>query len=280
MTRGAFTVATWNIEQRNSPEHVLEYLRGAKWDIACLQEARDRTVEALRADAGWQTVDWRQVMPADEKLGEHPHGAAILARNGWSIEHPRLLPNDAFAGRGVIAQLVRGDRGITVLSWHSAHGAAKDRRETDEDGRKRKMRGYEALGASLKELTGPVVLGFDANHHNTRTELTPADPPGSADPFVEQHRFFSVSAEHRLSDTLLTYLARDPERHKELLTQRPKGPLEITYRRGETDDRFDYLMVTEEFDVLHARVDWDDRAKTGPAGSDHGFVTASLMLAT
>jgi hypothetical protein len=78
-----------------------------------------------------------------------------------------------------------------------------------------------------------------------------------------------------LRDALLVYLRERPEAHAEAVRLRPDGPLAVTYKHGDTLDRFDYLMISEDMDVLAITHDYEGD-RTG--GSDHGLVSARLAL--
>lgn len=72
-------------------------------------------------------------------------------------------------------------------------------------------------------------------------------------------------------------LSDHPVDHERQERLRPDGPLQPTYRRGATLDRFDYIMVSEDFTVTDVFSEFDTESGMGPAGSDHAFLSARLQ---
>jgi endonuclease/exonuclease/phosphatase family metal-dependent hydrolase len=138
-----------------------------------------------------------------------------------------------------------------------------------------KMAGYTALIEAIGGTTGPLVAGIDSNHWSLGTDLdlAPYDPTEPA--FAVENRFFASEPEHRLRDALLDWLRANPKEYRRCLELRPDGPLEITYKRGATCDRFDYLMISDEFRVCRMTYDYEGATA---AGSDHALVSAALEL--
>jgi hypothetical protein len=64
-----------------------------------------------------------------------------------------------------------------------------------------------------------------------------------------ENRFFAADPQHRLRDALLDWLRDNRDEYRRCLEQRPRGPLKITYKRGATYDRYDYLMISDELRV-------------------------------
>ena len=59
------------------------------------------------------------------------------------------------------------------------------------------------------------------------------------------------------------------------LKKRPKGPLAVSYIRGKTEDRFDYIFLSDDFEVSNCRYDYEGAVA---AGSDHALVHTDLVL--
>ncbi len=137
------------------------------------------------------------------------------------------------------------------------------------------MAGYRAVISAISEIEGPLVVGLDSNHWSEGTELEPPPRPDDGERFAEENRFFSADPQHRLRDSLLVYLRAHPDAYAKAMEARPNGPLEVTYKHGNTFDRFDYLMISDEIAVLDIRHDYEGALR---AGSDHGFVTARLAV--
>jgi hypothetical protein len=261
------SVATWNMLFNNAGRRALDYLEGAPWDIACLQEVNRGASELLTGRDSWTVVDGLDLACEQLASWKRPHAAALVARNGWELADGGLVVGTPTPGRGVTAVARNGETALSVISWHAPNFRG--------EGLETKMAGYRAVVAAIKAIEGPLVVGLDSNHwsEGTDLELLPAPKPGEQ--FEEENRFFSADPQHRLRDALLVYLRSHPDAYAEILRLRPGGPLEITYKHGATLDRFDYLMISEELAVLDIRHDYEGD-RTG--GSDHGFVSARLAL--
>lgn len=263
------TVATWNLLSSNGADRALDYLERATWDIACLQEVRQSASPKLAEREDWDVVDGLLLAPEFYATWERPHAAALVARNGWKLSKRELVPNSPKPGRAVRAVAEKdGDR-LSVISWHAPNA----RGETAAV----KMAGYRAIVEAIGKTKGPLVLGFDSNHWSlsTELELAPHDPDVAK--FAEENQFFGSDPQHRLRDALLDWLKDHPEQYKKRVRLRPSGPLEITYKRGSTYDRFDYLMVSDELRVREMTHDFKG-ATSKNVGSDHAFVSALLEL--
>lgn len=273
--RSRCAAATWNLRASSDPDSILRHLEYAHWDIACLQEVGVVAANRIAERADWSVLNGLELAWEGEfKQWSRPHGAAIIARNGWHIDGGELVPDLPVPGRGVMATVTRGNEGLSVVSWH-APNAVPRKGETKRRAIERKMAAYRALNHRLQRVSAPAVAGMDANHWNLGTGLAPLDPPDTSDPFYDEQRFFSTAADHGLVDALLVYLRARPQEHKKRIEQRPDGPLEITHRRGGRGrlDRFDYLMISGDLDVEAVSHDFAGSCR---AGSDHGLVSATL----
>lgn len=263
---------TWNLKLNNRGERAIQFLdelawsRGT-WDIACLQEVNPAARDAIR-ERGWSVVNGLELAWEDEyrHWKRWPHAAAVVARNGWELEGA-AMPGTPKPGRGIVAQATKGDASVSVISWHAPNKA--------DEGLATKMAGYSAMVKAVSGLEGPTVAGIDSNHWSLSAELDlpPFDDPD--DPFAIETQFFSSDPQHRLRDAFIDYLRRHPDQHEQIRRERPNGPLAVTHRRGKTDDRFDYLFVSEEVEVREVDHLWDG---PGAGGSDHGLVFAELTF--
>jgi endonuclease/exonuclease/phosphatase family metal-dependent hydrolase len=272
MTNHQLSVATWNLncignEVRSAKK--IEFLEQSSWDIACLQEVNKNASAALAAHDEWSIVDGLQMVLPEVSGWRTPHGAVLVARNGWKLGGGILVTNTPTPGRGVLARASRRGVRISVISWHAPNASG--------EGVETKMAGYRAVLASIERVKGPLVVGLDSNHWSRTTALDPPPPPLPDDPFEVEDRFFSDEPQHQLRDALVEYLRQNRRRHDEIVRERPDGPLEITYIRGhgKTPDRFDYLMISDTFGVDSITHDW--RATT-EGRSDHALVSATLTL--
>jgi endonuclease/exonuclease/phosphatase family metal-dependent hydrolase len=261
------TVATWNMLFRSGAERTLAYLEEREWDIASLQEVRPSTSAMLAERTDWAVIDGLTLASDFYSSWKRPHAAALVARNGWTFSSGGLIPNNPKPGRGIQAVAERGGARLNVISWHAPNAAA--------EGAEVKMAGYSALLEAIGGVSGPLVAGIDANHWSLGTELELVPYDESEPAFAVENRFFASEPEHRLRDALVDWLRANPQEYRECLEQRPHGPLKITYKRGATYDRFDYLMISDEFRVRGMTHDYEGAIA---AGSDHAFVSAVLEL--
>src|SRR5581483_8510659 len=157
-------------------------------------------------------------------------------------------------GRGVRAIARRDEDALSVISWHAPNAAG--------EGVKTKMAGYRSVIAAIAEVAVPLVVGLDSNHWSLAIDLD-LDVYDATGPFAVENQFFSRDPQHRLRDALILYLREHPERYEELVRLRPTGPLEVTYKRGKTLDRFDYIMVSNELRVIDITNDFPGATSAG-----------------
>jgi hypothetical protein len=167
-------------------------------------------------------------------------------------------------GRGVKSLARRDDDVVSVISWHAPNAAG--------EGVETKMAGYRAVVTAIGATAGPLVVGLDSNHWSLSTVLDLVDHDANS-PFAFENQFFSGDPQHRLRDALIVYLREHRDAYEKLISLRPNGPLEVTYKRGGTLDRFDYIMVSDDFCVDEISHDF---AGAREAGSDHGLVSPVL----
>jgi endonuclease/exonuclease/phosphatase family metal-dependent hydrolase len=266
---GSLRVLTWNILWQGNAERIdrkLQALADTPWDVALLQEV------GRQAWAAMQSADWfddgvHGCDLAGWQDRQHPIGSAILLRNGVQLSDASAPPGQPIPGRAVAGNIEQEERAATVCSWHAPNAAG--------DGVDVKMDGYRAIVSWANGITDHCVLGADTNHWSLTTSLIPAAVPDSDDAWLFENQFFGAQPLHRLRDALLDALARDPDRYAALIDARPEGPLEVSYIRSGTEDRFDYILVSPDIEVSECRYDY---AGGKAAGSDHGIVTADLAL--
>jgi endonuclease/exonuclease/phosphatase family metal-dependent hydrolase len=259
-------MATWNLRGSSDPENTLSYLQSAHWDVVCLQEVGVVASNLLREQEGWSvTNDLELAWGGGAGSPSRPHGAAVVARNGWQLDFFEVMLDGPKPGRGVVARAFRGPEAFTVMSWHAPNRAGQ--------GLEAKMDGYRSMIDRVQKLEGPLVIGMDANHGSPGTAIDPVDPDPDHEHALEIE-FFSNAPRHHLSDALLVYLRGNPDAYRELVSQRPGGPLEVTYTHGVTPDRYDYIMISPQFEVEDIVHDYEGALA---AGSDHGSVWAQLV---
>lgn len=273
------TVATWNLWHVVGPHRVLPYLESARWDIVCLQEMNKRVrlgIQELVQTKGWHFVDGLE-LGWEREWSQHgprarPHAAGIVARDGWQLEDPALIEGMPLLGRAVSATARKGDANFGVISWHADHTKLGDPTL--------KMKSYDALIEAIDSFGEvPLVAGIDSNHATNEVEWELPLPPSSDDLWEIENRFFSREPQHRLLDALRLDYAKHPEKFEAAKRERPDGPFEITHRlqRTRTPYRFDFVLVSPEFEVMDTEHDYE-RAAAPSEGSDHAFVSADLAL--
>jgi exonuclease III len=264
--------ATWNLRYctKQAPLRA-KFLQALDWDIIALQEVSQKAWKAFSSEGifeqGFYTFSEFNLDSEDRRK----HGAAILARKGFRLSEPELIPGLPKSERALAVKLDGYPSPITIVSWH-APNAAGERIGP-------KMQAYEAITDWLEERTGLIILGFDGNHWNLNVDLAPPDSAGESNEWYQESSFFSATPRHRLQDALLAYYRRDVKAYNEALVFRPNGPLAVSYQRGSSRnpvlDRFDYVFVSPEIDV---DLCYYDSERGLSARSDHGIVIADLTI--
>lgn len=265
--------ATWNLRYPGTEQahRRVAFLNRCDWDVIALQEVSRRAWDVITesgiAQSCVYTLEGFEVSP----LGTRPHGVALLARNGFVLSAPQLVPSLPKIERMLAATITVGSTPVTVASWHAPNAAG--------EGVTTKMQGYRGIVDWLNTLHGPTVLGFDSNHWSRSVDLGPRYVPDSDDPWLLENQFFGSNEIHTLRDAFLDYLQQNPLEYKEIIKQRPQGPLAISYVRGSKknpiEDRFDYIFVSDEVSVSGCSYSYQEARA---AGSDHGIVVANLIL--
>ena len=267
--------ATWNLQcvsrSRTRILKKVEFMRAMPWDVIALQEVTIDTWETIKAErlgeAYLYAFDDLEITP----VGQLPHGAALIARNGFSLDHPNRFPNLPRPERGLGAVTRKCSADLAVASWHAPNASG--------DGVKVKMAGYQGFIDWLNSRTTPTIAGFDGNHWERWVKLERQHIPDSDDPWLLENQFFGSNAPHRLRDAFIEYLKANPTEYTAIIENRPEGPLEVSYvrknRGNPIPERMDYILVSQE---VHARTVFYHYDASVSAGSDHGLVTAELRV--
>jgi exonuclease III len=262
-------VATWNLQYSAEERslRLLNYLKSNDWDLVALQEVSRKAWKVFQedgiADGGYFTLDGFGVEPS----GHRHHGVAILARNGLSLYQPTLLDGLPKAERALSVKVKGLESPLTLVAWHAPNYAG--------EGLAVKMQAYRAISKYISTLEGPLILGFDGNHENLLTSIDPPDSTNPESQWYPENGFFSNDSPHNLTDSLLDYLRKEDDVYRSILAERPDGPLAVTYIHGTQEDRFDYIFISPEFEVLACDSDYFGARA---ASSDHAFVTTDLQL--
>ncbi len=284
-------VASWNLNQRTGEavQRLGSLLAaGGGADLVLLQEVSQGGLPLFCEAAGLEW--WVHVR------GEFFDLLQVRGRAGGPTPEGGTYPNArcvAIAGRGA---LLRGavpfaevplpekvmagwvDIGrvrTTVVSYHAPAGVSHFGKKPAQAVR---------LAEWLAALDGPVILAGDFN--------TPAvDPPDfdrvhthwhTGEPHVEglpgDDLLVGPTPVHGLRDALRTYLASNPEELAAVRSERPDGPLAVSYRTGSRDDqryRYDAVWLSEHFSVNAVEYVYDEAIG---AGTDHGLVLVDAEL--
>lgn len=274
MSRCELSFGTWNLNwftrSRSTNEAKIAYLAGKEWQVVALQEATPAFLEEVEASGIAETI----VAP---KWFTSKFTSALLARGGVRLYQPSMIAEQPYPERALWACAERDGHRWDVLSWHAPNAAR-------QDARPHKRAAYIALDRWSRDRRRPTIVGADANHGAlyTRESDFPDSPflPFPEDDWSEESRFWT--AEHPvLRDAWLDWLAREQVLLDRLRSTWTGGPSAVSYVRGSrarpVPDRFDYVLVSDEFEV--ARVEYDYDGATA-VGSDHAYVAASLAIGT
>jgi endonuclease/exonuclease/phosphatase family metal-dependent hydrolase len=263
--------ATWNLRY-SGQEHSrrrMRFLKQIDWDVLALQEVSKKAWQVF-ADSGLTKGGLYTLQGFGLPVAGRAHGVALLVRNGFSLSDPDLLYSNPQRGRTLAARLHGLPEPVNVLSWHAPNAASS--------GPAFKMRSYKTVIRWLDSVQGPTVIGFDGNHWNTTNKLDLwILPDYDTDPYFVETKFFSGNPPHRLRDALIEFYRSRPELYKQRVSKKPQEPLAVSYVRkpGKTKDRFDYIFISDEFEVIDCRYDYDGATA---AGSDHAIVVSKLRV--
>jgi exonuclease III len=121
--------ASWNLKRPGSEQarRRVNFLRSRDWDIAVLQEVSPRAWEVI-VESGVAESDLYTLRDFDiAPPGNYPHGVALLARNGFRLSAPELIPNLPKAERALAATTTMGGVPVTIAGWHAPNAAATTR---------------------------------------------------------------------------------------------------------------------------------------------------------
>ena len=271
-------VISWNLAHRvgEAASSEAALIRDLGPDLALLQEANGRSIEALAKRAGLDWVRW-------SKPDGHPLRAGsgyLAAIAGRGAEPDWLSPrfDVPFPDRVTAARIYVGNTAIMAAAYHAPPGVSWGLEKAQQ---------AVTFARWLAGQQGLVVLGADANTplvdhpdflrtrthwHTGMTALKGA--PG--DDFLWGH-----TKVHSLNDALRVALADNPARFEAVRALRPAGPLDVSFmtrrRNGQpsTPWRFDSVWVSKEVVVVSVEYLYD---RGLAAGSDHAVVLADLLV--
>ena len=261
--------ASWNIKSPGKIESRkrMEYLLNADWDLLVLQEVSKsmwkQIIDSSIAEEAYCSLDGFGL-----EVKGRSFGTAILSRNRIKLEKPLLLPDYPLKERAISAIARTSKKSINVLSWHAPNAVTVSVPF--------KMSAYVEIINWINSVRGPTIMGFDGNMWNTSSSLdlpkTEYDGEGR---FFIQHWFYSAKPPHPLKDALIDFYQNNPKEYQRRINQFPDDPLGVSYTRGKTKDRFDYIFFSDDFMVVDCTYDYEGGIN---AGSDHAYISCSLRL--
>lgn len=144
--RGRMRFATWNLNRSGAERarRQVNFLRNVEWDVVALQEV-SRSAWSVIAGSGlaensFYALEDFGVRPS----GKNPHGVALLARNGFQLMKPGLIPDLPKVERALTAEAMVENEFTTIAGWHAPNAAG--------EGVVTKMRGYRRSSTGLPRL--------------------------------------------------------------------------------------------------------------------------------
>ena len=127
----------------------------------------------------------------------------------------------------------------------------------------------------LDAQRGPTVLGIDANTPRwDRIDLAATEFWNAG-----EEQLLGPAPAHALRDVYRETVERDASRMRVIATERPDGPLAVSYVRGRgeraVECRYDFVLASPDIRVVDSGYRRDE---SRAAGSDHALVWAELDL--
>lgn len=257
-------VIDWNVNGRRDVARQLAMMDRLGWDVALLQEVRLGGFEAFCDHGG--------VAGADHALLHRPDrdvvwGNAVLVREPLELRASAPMVNLPSPERSLFAVVRWGEATFEVasLALPPASSGWKHLKAVQA----------EAFGDRWAARTHPLVAGIDRN----APKVDHPELERTVWFWEAEERVFGTDPKHDMRDVLRTYLEGQPERLRDVVEERPTGPLALSFMRGrgrgDTPARYDAIYASREWEVLDVRYPWKESLE---AGSDHGAVWARLRL--
>ncbi len=269
---------SWNLAHRVGlgARNEADLIRSLGPDVALLQEANAKSIDALAHMAGFQWVRWTK--PDHQPL--RPGSGYLAAIAGCGIEPEWLSPrfDVPFPDRVTAARIRVGETAIIVAAYHAPPGVSWGLEKAQQ---------AVIFARWLADQQDLVVLGADANtplvdHPDFARTLTHwqtgvarlKGAPGD-------DLLWGNAKVHALDDAFRVALANDPARMLAIRDANPDGPLDVSYRtrrrngQSSTPWRFDGIWISKGLRVTSV----DYLYERGlAAGSDHAVVLAELLV--
>ncbi len=288
----SFAAMSWNIDARGDGlEARIGDLARFKSDVVLLQEVPRRSGAALSSAAGFA---WTELAAMHSEPSGGPSarlGTAILGSERVRLCEVGQIPQERFIEAGVRAGLseaeVRDRTGwfhrnlyadveidgiaVRVCSFH-ARPATGGRPGRPPLGYTRQLF-HRVCADWVAEHDGPMLFGVDANS----PYIDHPDPAHWQPSMAGDATLIGPHPRHHLTDALSRWHDQHPEDLEQVRTQRPDGPLAISYVTSGAGRpvRYDHLFVTDDFDVEGIAY-----RPPGADGSDHGAVLARLVASS
>ncbi len=286
-------VASWNLRQRAREAagrlgSILAEFGGA--GVVLLQESSQNGLSEFVEAAG---LDWgvhlrdhfydllrvrgRAGRSAVDDGERFPNGRCVaIAGRGELLRNPCVFP-DAPIPEKVMAGWVDID-GVrtTVVTYHAPNGV---------DYGMAKPRQAVQIAEWLATLDGPVILGGDFNtpvedpidDAGVLTHMHTGNPDLDGEPGDDL--LVGPTPVHSLRDALRTHLASRQDLREVIRSERPEGPLKVSYRTSDSDEgrfRFDAIWLSPHFTVNSVEYHYEAAIA---AGTDHALVIADIEQA-
>jgi endonuclease/exonuclease/phosphatase family metal-dependent hydrolase len=279
-------VITWNVRGGDEVGLWLELLSRCVAEapgaaVVCLQEVRRRgweqLMEAKWLDQAHWSLDHRPPGPYD---GENRKlGCVIAAARGLRLGELGVVERAPFPDRTLWARGDVAGAPLEVLCMHALTGVGYRRGKSAQ---------FRSIAEWLGERRGAGVPRlFCGDMNEPKQDAHELKDVAFANPgkrgSIQDHasigagRLLGTAADHGLKDCFRTWLAEHPDAAAAIRTERPDGPLEVTYVRGtkvKTPCRYDVVYASKEWRVdrvVHLYREAID------AKSDHGLVMADVQ---
>lgn len=258
---------SWNIHNRQHITAMLDLLHAVDGDIIALQEVSAMAYQKLAESSlfSWAAFSLDIRLPrASERPGRRL-GCAVLGKAPSRLQRSMLLESAPLPERALIVDVEGLEKPLTICSFHAPPGVSWG---------DKKPQSHLALAHWLGEHQWPILVGMDANAPKTDH----SDYKKNEWWWKEEALLLGPRPLHPLRDAFRLWLSTHPREAEHIRSNRPKGPLAVSYNRGRGMSipcRYDCIYLTPDIDVVQVRYLYDEALK---AGSDHALVVADLVV--
>ncbi|SFI18751.1 endonuclease/exonuclease/phosphatase family protein [Nitrosomonas sp. Nm34] len=260
--------ASWNVNNRILCSNHFDFLYEVNPDILALQEVNPKFSEHLTKTNlfSYSTCSLHLRPPGSSEGRARQLGCALFSKAPFKISTPFLLNSLPFPERALIARISTTKGAITACSFHTPPGASW---------KELKPKSHKLFAEWLVSQPTRLILGIDANAPKTdHPDIKQNDWWWKEEPLLLGDRPI-----HSLKDAFRLYLEANPVKLQRIRMERPKGPLAISYIRGNkwrrTMSRYDFIYVTPDISISSVEYLYEASVK---AGSDHALVIAEIEV--